>query len=54
MFQHTIPVAIIKNNIIAENVISQVLMKLHVMYLPHAFKILDEDFGIEHWWGKSY
>jgi hypothetical protein len=54
MFQHTIPTAIIKNNVDVENVISQVFLKLHVMYLPHAYKILDEDSGIEHWWGESY
>jgi hypothetical protein len=48
MFQHTIFVVAIKNNIVAKNVKPQVLLKLPILYLPRAFKILNEDFDIEH------
>jgi hypothetical protein len=44
MFQHTIPMVVVKNNVVKNNV---VLPKFPIMYLPHAFKIFNEDFGIE-------
>jgi hypothetical protein len=40
--------ASIKNNVTVKNVILLILLKFLALYLPHAFKILKQDFNIEH------
>jgi hypothetical protein len=54
MLQHAIPTAVVKNNVATKNVARQIFPKLPILYLPHVFKILNEDFGIEHWWSEPY
>jgi hypothetical protein len=54
MFQHSIAMPIIENNVATKNVVREVFPKLFILYLPHMFKIINQDMGIEHWWSKSY
>jgi hypothetical protein len=54
MLQYSITMPIIKDNIAIENIVCRGLTKLLVLYLPHLFKILNEDSGIEHRWNESY
>jgi hypothetical protein len=46
--------SIIEDNVPTKDVVGEILMKFFIMYFPHAFKIINHDMGVEHWWGISY
>jgi hypothetical protein len=46
--------SIIEDNVPTKDVVGEILMKIFILYLPHTFKIINHDVGVDHWWGISY
>jgi hypothetical protein len=46
--------SIIDDYVPTKDVGGEILMKFFILYLPHTFKIINHDVGLEHWQGISY
>jgi hypothetical protein len=46
--------SMIENNVPTKDVVGKILMKFFILYLPHTFKIINHDVGVEHWRAISY